>query len=55
MPYTKKNNDGLIKTTVIFDQASWDWLSSQTSKIRNRSAVIRDLVFAEMDREEYDV
>ena len=55
MPYNKKDNDGLIKATVIFDTVSYEWLQSQTSKIRNRSAVIRDLVFAEMDREEYDL
>ena len=54
MPYNKKDNDGLIKATVIFDTASYEWLQSGL-QIRNRSAVIRDLVFAEMEREEYDL
>ena len=39
----------LSRVTVVFDQETLDWLNSQTSRTRNRSMVVRDLVYAQID------
>lgn len=59
MPYLVRNRNVTVKhkaaqqiltrVTVVLDQETLDWLNSQTSRTRNRSMVVRDLVYAEMD------
>ena len=59
MPYLVRNRNATVKhktaqqiltrVTVVLDQETLDWLNSQTTRTRNRSMVVRDLVYAEMD------
>ena len=59
MPYLVRNRNAtmerksaqqiLSRVTVVFDQETLDWLNSQTTRTRNRSMVVRDLVYAQID------
>ena len=59
MPYLVRNRNAtmerksaqqiLSRVTVVFDKETLDWLNSQTTRTRNRSMVVRDLVYAQID------
>ena len=59
MPYLVRNRNAtmerksaqqiLSRVTVVFDKETLDWLNSQTTRTRNRSMVVSDLVYAQID------